>query len=334
MEEKTTQQSTGQNIEHTVGMVHELAPDIARLQTLMVNLYFIGEIGAPSGEWAVVDTGLYGAEERIRKAAAQRFGHDSRPAAIILTHGHFDHVGSVVPLAREWDVPVYAHSFEHPYLSGRSDYPPPDPSVGGGAMAALSWLYPNNSINLGPHLRALPDDGSVPGLPGWRWIATPGHSPGHISLFRQQDRILIAGDAFVTVKQESLLAVLAQRQEVHGPPAYFTTDWMSARHSVGTLSALQPWLVATGHGIPMRGERMQQELQALAREFDRLAIPKQGRYIHTPVIADERGVISIPPGAPADPIPRILTSIGIILGAGALLFGIVRRSRSTNLLPG
>ena len=66
------------------------------------------------------------------------FGHGNRPAAILLTHGHFDHVGALKTLAEEWDVPVYAHTLELPYLTGRSSYPPPDPSVGGGAMAAMS----------------------------------------------------------------------------------------------------------------------------------------------------------------------------------------------------
>jgi glyoxylase-like metal-dependent hydrolase (beta-lactamase superfamily II) len=62
----------------------------------------------------------------------------------------------------------------------------------------------------------------VPGAPGWRWIPTPGHSPGHISLLRDSDRTIVAGDAFTTTKQESLVAALTQRAEIHGPPMYFT----------------------------------------------------------------------------------------------------------------
>ena len=42
-------------------------------------------------------------------------------------------------------------------------------------------------------------------MPGWRWVHTPGHTAGHVSLFRDADRTLIAGDAFVTTKQESAL---------------------------------------------------------------------------------------------------------------------------------
>src|SRR5262249_21501064 len=81
---------------------------------------------------------------------------------------------------------------------------------------------------LGDRVRPLPADGSVPGMPGWRWLHTPGHTAGHVSLFRDEDRVLIAGDAFTTVAQESFLAVLTQARHVHRPPAYFPTDWSAA----------------------------------------------------------------------------------------------------------
>ena len=125
----------------------------------------------------------------------------------------------------------------------------------------------------------MPDDGSLPPLPGWRWIATPGHAPGHVSFWRAQDRALIVGDAFVTTAQESAYAAITQEPEMHGPPMYFTPDWDNARESVRRLAALEPELVITGHGRPMRGPGMRQALHELAREFDRVAVPKQVRYV-------------------------------------------------------
>ncbi|PEE06030.1 MBL fold metallo-hydrolase, partial [Bacillus pseudomycoides] len=59
--------------------------------------------------------------------------------------------------------------------------------------------FPNQGIDLGKYIHELPLDGSVPHMPEWRWVHTPGHTPGHISLFRKTDHFLIAGDAFVTV---------------------------------------------------------------------------------------------------------------------------------------
>jgi glyoxylase-like metal-dependent hydrolase (beta-lactamase superfamily II) len=180
-------------------------------------------------------------------------------------------------------VPVYVHSLELPYVTGKSPYPPPDPTVGGGIMAFLSKLYPRDPVNVSSRVQVLPADGSVPGFPDWRWIHTPGHTIGHISLFREEDRTLVAGDAFVTTKQESFLAIATQRPELHGPPAYYTTDWDAARESVRKLAALRPVTVATGHGQPLAGTDVPEALEKLAADFDEIARPEHGRYVEHPV---------------------------------------------------
>ena len=94
-----------------------------------------------------------------KHSAAARFGKGARPSAILLTHGHFDHVGALEELAAEWEVPVYAHRIEHAYLDGSAAYPPGDPKVGGGLMAVLSPLYPTKPVNVSDYLQALPEDG-------------------------------------------------------------------------------------------------------------------------------------------------------------------------------
>jgi glyoxylase-like metal-dependent hydrolase (beta-lactamase superfamily II) len=255
----------------------QVAPDVLSLRTLIANVCFVGWPDA--GDWVLVDTGLAGSGAQIRQVAEERFEPGRPPKAILLTHGHFDHVGAVKELCEQWGVPVYAHERELPYLTGQEDYPPPDPSVGGGLMTLLSPLYPREAIDLSGHVHPLPADGRVPGLEGWRWIHTPGHTPGHVSLFREADRVLLAGDAFITVNQESALAVMFQEQDVQGPPMYFTTDWAAARESVRRLEALEPAVAACGHGLPMWGEELSRQLEELARDFDRVAVPEHGRYV-------------------------------------------------------
>src|SRR5699024_5902991 len=108
----------------------------------IVNLVFIGnpEISA---KWVMIDTGMPKPGLHLAKVAEERFGKDNPPQAIILTHGHFDHVGAVVDLVKYWDSPVYAHEKELPYLTGEESYPQPDGTVEGGLIATMSPIFPN-----------------------------------------------------------------------------------------------------------------------------------------------------------------------------------------------
>ena len=295
----------------------QVAEGVQFLRTLMVNVYIVQ---TPTS-WVLVDAGLPGYAQAIREAAAAFVGSSDPPAAIVLTHGHFDHVGSLAALLEHWRVPVFAHRLEAPYLSGRSKYPPADPLAGGGAISLFSRTYPRNPIDISAHLRLLPDGGELPDLPGWRWIHTPGHAPGHVSLFRDRDRTLIAGDAATTVRQESLMAVATQRREVHGPPAFFTPDWHSAGESVGRLAALQPELLATGHGEPLRGTAMRTALRTVAGRFEDEQVPRLGRYARHPAVTNEQGIVSLPP----DPLPKL--AAGLAVAAGLACTIAVRRRR-------
>lgn len=264
------------------GSLHELLPDLAYQRLGIVNVVCVGAPGrrgdgARAG-WTLVDAGVPGSRRAILGAVMRRFGEDP-PEAIVLTHAHFDHVGALPELLERWDVPLYAHQLEHPYLDGRRSYPPPDPTVGGGAMAALSPLYPKGPIDVRRWLRPLPADGTVPTMPDWRWIHTPGHTPGHVALWRARDKTLLSGDAFITTDQESAYAVAVQRPEIHGPPAYFTPDWDGAEESVRRLAELRPERVVSGHGPPLAGPEMRAGLEELAHRFRQIAVPEHGRYV-------------------------------------------------------
>jgi len=257
----------------------DLARGVRGVRILFVNVFAVSPLEGP-GTWTLIDAGLAMSAGKIKHWAENHFGKGTRPQAIILTHGHFDHVGAIKDLLKDWDVPVYAHTAEFPYLTGHEKYPPPDPSVGGGLMAVMSPLYPRTSADLTGKVQALPADSSVPTLPGWRWLHTPGHAPGHVSLYRDEDKTLIVGDAFCTTDQNSFLAVAKQKPELTGPPAYYTPDWEAARESVRLLAELRPKTIAPGHGLPMCGDEVAEQVMKLAINFDHIAMPDHGKYVH------------------------------------------------------
>ena len=298
----------------------EIASGVAWTYTNFANVYFIGE---PGGPWALVDTGLPFFAAKIRAAAMARYGPGARPEAIFLTHGHFDHAGNALALADLWDVPVYAHRLELPYLNGHSDYPPPDPTVGGG-IAMLSRVLPSGGRDLGDRLRVFSpeagqhddgapggDHGPLPGFADWRWVHTPGHAPGHVAFYRESDRTLLAGDALATMDMDSYLELLIKQQELAVAGSPFISDWEAYGRSVEKLAVLDPVALGCGHGIPMTGPEIAGDLQRFSAN---LMPPRHGRYVAEPARADERGVDWLPP-APSDPFPFLVgaAAVGLVL---------------------
>ena len=297
--------------------VRRIAPDVGWLPVSFVNVYFIGH---PGGPWVLVDAGLPGRANQIFAAAEARFGAGSRPEAIVLTHGHFDHAGSALQLAEQWDVPIYAHPLELPYLTGRSSYPPPDPTVGG-AMAFLSRFMPSGPYDFGDRMRPLRNS-EVPGISVWQWLETPGHSPGHLSLFRAADRVLLAGDAFASMNMDSWSGLITGKRMLARAGAPFNSDWNATKSSVQKLAELQPEVVGCGHGTPFCSGPIALRLARFAARF---RPPRRGRYVRQPARTSEEGVVSLPP-APFDPVP-FATAASLLLGGIALGAGFFDRRK-------
>jgi len=255
-------------------LVREVAPGVYGLtlgrRALASNVYLV----AGGDSWALVDAAWAGNGATISQAATTVFGADVPPAAILLTHIHPDHSGAARWLAQLWHVPVFAHPAELPLAAGR---------------IIPQYANPLDRWVLGPLLRLMPartrarmvaagaltdlvqpldPAGEVPGLPGWRCIPTPGHTPGHVAYFRPSDRLLLTGDAALTVDLNTLRGFLHPRSRVSGPPRYTTWSWPAAVASIAWLAELQPRILAPGHGPPLH-TGIPQHLQALAERHGR-----------------------------------------------------------------
>ncbi len=283
----------------------DCARDVARVATAIVNCYLVGDAGG----WVLVDTGIGGFAPLIRRAAEARFGAGAKPLAIVLTHGHFDHAGNVATLARRWKVPTYAHALELPYLTGQSDYPPQDPTVGG-AIALMSRAFPRGGREIDADLRLL-EGNRIPEMPGWTWHHTPGHTPGHVSLFRESDRVLLAGDALATMDMDSWAEQVRRTPRPCGPPAPLTTDWDAARRSVNLIASLEPQVVAAGHGLPLCGDAVSESVRQFASTF---TPPAHGRYVAIAATAGPTGVEWLPPPV-SDPFRRQVGMALVAIGA-------------------
>jgi glyoxylase-like metal-dependent hydrolase (beta-lactamase superfamily II) len=250
----------------------EVAPDVHCLGPLgrtQTNVYFV----RAGSSWALIDTAWSKDAPSIKEAAEGVFGAGVGPAAVLLTHSHPDHAGSALELAQEWECPVYVHPVELPLASGdfvaMQQYAGPLDTWVVLPLMRLAGRRRRGAIiarsSLGSVVRPFDPDGEIPALPGWLCIPTPGHTPGHVSFLRKADRVMITGDAVVTMEVNSLSGLVRPRPGLSGPPWYTTWNRAAAGESIVRLAALEPTVLAGGHGIPLTGPAVAGRLSALAK---------------------------------------------------------------------
>lgn len=200
----------------------------------------------------LIDTGLPGMLGQIQAAMEQAGVPFQQLRAVILTHQDLDHIGSLPAIleAAGGGVEVYAHALEQPYIEGQ--------------RPLLKSLPPGALEKLPPHVRAmfanppkarvdkLLEDGQVlPYCGGIRAIFTPGHTLGHISLYLEEQQVLVTGDAMVYANGA-----------LQGPVPQVTHDVETAVQSLQKFSGLQPDAVVCYHGGLCK-ENAKEQLQAL-----------------------------------------------------------------------
>lgn len=206
--------------------MREIAPDVLHLPLTPrdgINAYLLGDV--------LVDTGLRASARKLLQALE---GRSLR--AIALTHAHGDHGGSARRLASELGLPVWAGAADRDATeTGRAVKKPPFDRTGLSTVAGVLGDFPGV-----PVARELREGDEL--AAGFTVLDTPGHSPGHVSLWRESDRVLVCGDVFFNM--HLLTTVPGLRQ----PPGPFTFDPAQNRLSERRLAALAPRVVGFGHG--------------------------------------------------------------------------------------
>jgi glyoxylase-like metal-dependent hydrolase (beta-lactamase superfamily II) len=206
--------------------MHQVAEDIWQHSVMPrngINVYVVGDV--------LVDAATKQHAGGILKALAGR-----NITAHTITHAHPDHVGGSKKVAEGLGVPFWAPAGDAADVEA------------GRLTVAESWARP--VLSLGAKFDAVPvarrlQEGDELAA-GFVVLDTPGHSPGHVSFWRERDRVLISGDVFFNLHLPTL------RYGLRHPPVPFTVDPELNQASQRKLAALRPEVVCFGHGPVLR----------------------------------------------------------------------------------
>jgi glyoxylase-like metal-dependent hydrolase (beta-lactamase superfamily II) len=231
-------------------LTRNVVPGVHQLEHAGVNCYLLVD----GEEWTLVDAALPATWGALLKAVSVLGLSLQGLRGIVLTHGHFDHVGCARRLADEWMVPVYVHAADHhlaahPYHYARERsplsypflYPKAIPTLTAMTRAGALWVRGVERVeDLKPgHCLDLPGSPEV--------LFTPGHTFGHCSLHLPAQKTVVAGDALVT---------LDPYKGVRGPQVVAgaaTADSPLALASLAAIAETGANTILPGHGDPWFG---------------------------------------------------------------------------------
>ena len=185
----------------------------------------------------LVDTGFKGRSAQILKQVKHLGYSPSDIANIIITHHHPDHIGSLARLKEVTQAKVIAHPADAPYIDGRLPQPgPARPRWLSKLISPLSKLWATTPAAVD----ILVNEGDeLPILGGTEVLHTPGHTPGSICLFLQEEQLVIVGD------------VLANRFRLGLPSKAYTVDIAQEINSIKRVASLDFDIICFGHGSPI-----------------------------------------------------------------------------------
>ena len=190
-----------------------------------INVYLVGDV--------LIDSATRRGGKRILRQIEGR-----QVSAHAITHAHPDHQGASKEVCEALGIPFWvpeddADAAEEPTLikERQPDHP-------------LARFFYNQMVGPGHKVDRTLREGDE--VAGFRVLDTPGHSAGHVSFWRESDRVLILGDVLTHID------VLTGLPGLHEPKPYLTPDPERNRVSIRRLGELEPALALFGHGAPLR----------------------------------------------------------------------------------
>jgi glyoxylase-like metal-dependent hydrolase (beta-lactamase superfamily II) len=205
----------------------------------------------------LVDAGLPDQAEAISSALVEAGIGVRDLRRIIFTHQDLDHVGSGAALVRQSGARVLAHSADAPHIDGSLRPLKPSPDMLEQRPQMREVLERLEPVGVDEHL----EDGERLDIAGGiRVIFTPGHTPGHLSLYLERSKVLVAGDA-----------LRAERGYLNGPNPAMTLEMGTALQSMRRLANLEIDTIVCYHGGVVSedaNEQLQRVIQEASRDRD------------------------------------------------------------------
>ncbi|GEM53519.1 putative metallo-hydrolase YflN [Empedobacter brevis NBRC 14943 = ATCC 43319] len=206
-------------------MLRQIAPEVFQISLMPrngINCYII--------EGVLVDSGIRNSYTMIKKVLQKITVHKH-----LLTHAHADHQGCSDQICSEFQLPLLCHPgevFKTETGMVTHDYPTPQHWIA--KLQKKYWAGQGHKVE-----QTIVENDKIG---DFKVIETPGHSTGHISLFRERDGVLIIGDVATNM---NLLTTVTGLQL---PPSIFTSDQQLNIKSLHKLSKLNPAIICFGHG--------------------------------------------------------------------------------------
>jgi len=227
--------------------VTEIVEGVLYVDGSNANSYLVEE---SDGTLILIDAGMQADGKRILEFITSKMNRKpSEVKTIVVTHCHVDHTRGLAAIKAATGAKVAVHEADADFVSGKKRYPSP-----GGAMGfAFSMTSPFfKTTPVEPDI-VLKEGDTIGRLAVFH---TPGHTPGSISLYDGQDRVLFVGDTARFMKGR-----------LEGPPPRFTPHMDQAKTSIERLSSLDFEVMLSGHGEPLRSPDAPKMMNELSKKL-------------------------------------------------------------------
>ena len=217
-----------------------------------VNAFLI----ASENGLVLVDSGLPKRKDTVLGAVAGIARQPADLKHLLITHYHYDHIGSLADLTEASAARTYVHPADSAIVRGEEPQPGPNRSSLLGKVAGPLLKRMSPEVRAAAVDVELQDGEELPIAGGIRVVHTPGHTPGHLSFLLPARKVLFVGDAAVNMLRLGM------------PFGVSTVDGEQAKESIRKLAGLEFDVACFGHGRVLKGEanlRFRRLAERLAR---------------------------------------------------------------------